>query len=486
MAHGLSTFTAALHVWTAGNDAQRTELARRLLGGERLAAGRLDLDGGGFPDDCEADRSGDHWLVRGALPLVDGADGAESMLIPARTRSGLDSSGRSLLIWYADARTRPLVDTTRRVATGGLRARPFGTAEFDGLPVPVDGTVGTPGTAAETVRTASQVSGAVIPALAVATVDASVGLAVRYGAGRSLYGGSVLDLPQSRALLAGAVADLLVADAFSAVVVRALHLAPTGCSVLTAGSRIVVMELLSAAMQDLSVLFGSTFYARVAPYDVFEKFLRDIAALSVHEGSGTAAFRPMLGDLPAWLGRGRETAAVDPALFRLGEALDPLEFDRLASGAGTGDPLGVALRDPAVRAAFAVDSPEIGVLERISGAFDGLRHRLEGAGAAEAGADASPIALRVAHHVTLALAAAAFAGACAEADATSITADPLIREACLRRIGDRLAGRVHPLESHLVERLVAFAQERTDRGIRLTMSARDEAPPARAAEGDTT
>ena len=291
MAHGLSTFTAALCVWTAGTEVQRGELARRLLRGQRLAAGFLDPDGNGFPDDCEADRSGDHWLVRGALPLVDGADGAESMLIPARTGTEPGALDHSLLIWHADAATRSLVDTAGRVPTGGLRARPFGTAAFHALPVPVEGMVGMRGTAAETVRTALQVSRAVIPALAVATADASVGLAVRYGTGRSLYGGSVLDLPQSRSLLAGAVADLLVADVFSAVVVRALHLAPTGCRVLTAGSRIVVMELLSAVMLDLSVLFGSTFYARVAPYDVFEKFLRDVAALSVREGGGIAAWK---------------------------------------------------------------------------------------------------------------------------------------------------------------------------------------------------
>jgi alkylation response protein AidB-like acyl-CoA dehydrogenase len=486
MTHGLSTFTAALLVWTAGNEAQRAEVARRLLRGERMAAGRLDVDGGRFADDCEADLSGDRWLVRGALPLVDGVEGAASLLIPARTRPGPRSGSHSLLIWHADAATRPLVGTARPVLTGGLRARSLATAEFDGLPVPVDGTIGVHGTAAKTFDTAAQVSGAVIPALAVATVDASVGLALRYGASRSLYGGSVLDLPQSRALLAGAVADLLVADAFSAVVVRALHLVPTGCGVLTAGSRIVVMELLSAAMQDLSVLFGSTFYARVAPYDVFEKFLRDLAALSVPTGTGTAAFAPVLRDLAAWLDDGRVAAAADPALFQLGEALDPLEFDRLASRRPTGDPLGGALRDPAVRAAFASNSPELGVLGRISEAFDGLRREVGATGGGEVGVDAAPIALRVAHDVTLALAAAAFAGVCAGSDAGTIGADPMIREAGLCRIEDRLAGRVRPLEPHLVERLLAFAHERTDLGIRLTQPARDSAPPARATEGDTT
>ena len=486
MGHGLTTFCAALQVWTAGDETQHAEVATRLLRGERLASGLPDLDGDLVDDECVADLYGDRWLVRGVLPFVDEADCAESMLIVARTASGSGSHSHSLLLWHADAATRPLVDTTRRVLTGGLRARRVGVADFHGLPVPVDRTIGVRGTAAKTVRTASQVSRAVIPALAVATVDASLELAVRYGTERSLYGGSVLDLPQSRALLAGAVADLLVADAFSSVVVRALHVAPKGCRVLTAGSRTVVMQLLSAAMQDLSVLFGSTFYARVAPYDVFEKFLRDLAALSVPDGGGAAAFGRMLPDLPAWLDRSRDAYAVDAALFRLGEPLGPLEFERLASHAGSGDPLGAALRDPDVLAAFAAGSPELGALERIAGAFEALRDELGSVSPEETGADASPAVLSLAHRLTLALAAAAFAGVCAEADAASITADPLIREACLRRIEDRLAGRVGPLEPHLVQRLAAFAEDRTDHGIRVTLTARDEPAPNRAGEGDTT
>ena len=184
-------------------------------------------------------------------------------------------AAHTLLLWHRDAATGSHVDTARRVLTGGMRGRRLGTAEFDELPVPADRTVGPPGSGVPTARTASQVIRAVLPALAVATVDSSLELAVRYADDRSLYGGSVLDLPQSRALLAGAIADFLLADAFSSVVVRALHLAPEDCLIPTAASGYLVPQLLSSAMQDLSVLFGSTFYARVEPYDVFEKFLRD-------------------------------------------------------------------------------------------------------------------------------------------------------------------------------------------------------------------
>lgn len=472
LARGLSTFGAALPVWIAGDDLQRAEVATRLLQGERLAAAPPAFleDGQGGDAGCTADLYGDRWLVRGVQRFVDDADRAESMLIVARTAAERGPASRSLLLWLADAATRPAVDVVQRVPTGGLRGLHVVNVEFHDLPVPVDRTIGSRGSAAATIAAAEQVSRAVIPALAVATVGASVELAVRYGAERSLYGGSVLDLPQSRALLAGAVADLLLADALAVVAVRALHVAPKGCRVLTALSSVVVMELLSSAMQDLSVLFGSTFYARVAPFDAFEKLLRDVGALTVRNGSPAELLAAGLTHLPAWIERSSD-GPVDPTLFRLGAPLGPIRLDRLAARAGSGDPVGGVLHDPAVRAAFAPGSAELGALERVADAVAALRREVAALPPTEAGADAAPSGLAVAHRVALGLAAGAFAGVGAHADEASAAADPAIREACLRRVGDRLAGRVRPLEPYLVERLVAFTADRTERGIRLDLSA---------------
>ncbi|MGW9182214.1 hypothetical protein [Agromyces sp. NPDC055661] len=486
LAHGLSTFAAALPVWIAGDESQRTEVAARLLRGERLAATPPAFlgDAQGEGVGCAADLYGDRWLVRGVQRFVDDADRAESMLVVARTSAEPGPGSRSLLLWRADAATRPAVDVSQRVATGGLRGLRVGNVEFHDLPVPVDRTIGSRGSAAATIGAAEQVTRAVIPALAVATVGASAELAVRYGAERSLYGGSVLDLPQSRALLAGAVADLLVADALASVAVRALHVVPKGCRVLTALSSVVVMELLSSAMQDLSVLFGSTFYARVAPYDVFEKLLRDVGTLTVRNGSPAELLGAALAHLPAWIERSRDGGA-DPALFRLGAPPAPIRLDRLASRAGSGDPVGGSLHDAGVRAAFAPGSAELATLERLADTVAALRWEVAALPPPQARADAAPPALAVAHRVALALAAAAFAGVGAAADDASAAADPVIREACLRRIEDRLAGRVGPLEPHLVEHVVAYAADRTERGIRLDLSAAGMTTPTRAEEGDT-
>lgn len=488
LGHGVSTLTAATHVWIAGDATQQAAVAARLLRGERIAVGLDELDRGDLEDvACTAALDGDRWLVSGVKQVVDNADRAESMLILARTAPAPAPGprGHSVLLWHRDAVAAPHVDTARRVLTGGMRGRRLGAAEFRELPVPVERTVGPPGTGVLTARSASQVTRAVLPALAVATVDSALELAVRYAGDRSLYGGSVLDLPQSRALLAGAIADFLLADAFSSVVVRGLHVAPEDCLVPTAASGYLVPQLLSSAMQDLSVLFGSTFYARVEPYDVFEKFLRDVAMLSIGHDGTDACLRTIAAGLDGWLDGSRGMAAADRAWFRLGAPLGPLAFDRLGLDAGSGDVLGAALRDPGVRAALGTSGPHLAVLDRLADAFDAARDELDlvSARAPEPSTDTAEWAVPL-HRLALLLAAGAFTGVCAERGGDPITADPLVREACLRRVDDRLAGRAGSLEPHLVERLVAYAVDRTDRGIRLTISTRDDARDPAPKEGD--
>lgn len=487
LGHGLTTLTAAVNVWIAGDGVQRAAVATRLLRGERIAVALDELDGGDLEHvACAAALDGDRWLVSGVKQVVDNADRAESMLILARTGPEPGPRSHSLLLWHRDAATGSHVDTGRRVLTGGTRGRRLGTAEFHDLPVPADRTVGPPGSGVPTARTASQVTRAVLPALAVATVDSSLDLAVRYAADRSLYGGTVLDLPQSRALLAGAIADFLLADAFSSVVVRGLHLAPEDCLIPTAASGYLVPQLLSSAMQDLSVLFGSTFYARVEPYDVFEKFLRDVAVLPIGHDGTDACLRTIEANLDGWLGCSRRTDATDHPWFRLGAPLGPLAFDRLGLGVGGRDPLGAALRDPAVRARIGPAGPPFAALDRLADAYDAVRDELDlvPAPAPEPATDTSVESAALVHRLALLLAAGAFAGVCAERGDESIMADPLVREACLRRVEDRLDGRAGALEPHLVERLVAYAVDRTDRGIRLTISTRDDAPHPAPEEGD--
>ncbi|MBN9200537.1 MAG: hypothetical protein J0H70_04060, partial [Microbacterium chocolatum] len=119
-----------------------------------------------------------------------------------------------------------------------------------------------------------------LAAMALVTLDTSLRLAVRYAAGRELYGGTVLDIPHARGVIAEVHTDLLVADALTDSALAAID-AGTPDAVQESAVVALVPRLLTDAMRALSVLFGSTFYARVAPYAVFETLLRDVDALAL-------------------------------------------------------------------------------------------------------------------------------------------------------------------------------------------------------------
>jgi len=457
LGHVLASFPAALVVWVAGDAAQRADVASRLLRGDRIASGFHELDlGDGGEGGCSAVRDGGRWIVTG-VELIRGPDRAESMVVKARTQPEPDAASHSLLWWVKDPESRAFARTSERLHMVGLRGCEVGAVTLRGLPIATDHTIGIPGEGTQTALTAAQVSHAVVPSLAVATVDAAIELAVQYGSERRLYGGTVLDLPHARALLAGVVADLLVADALAAVVVRALHLAPAECLVLTAASRHVVPHLLDSAMQDLSVLFGSTFYAKVEPFGLFEKYFRDVAAMSIGQAGDTARLLPILQNLPEWLRSSRQTDAFDPALFDLGAPLGEIEFGRFTLGAGSSDPLGAALLDAAERSRLEPEVVGGDALQCLVGGFDALRDEIRDLPESESGVDAQPAAFSLAHRLTLFLAAGAWAGVCTGRTGSPPTLDPLVRAAGFERIAGRIRGWVGPLDADAVEHLVAFA-----------------------------
>jgi hypothetical protein len=155
-------------------------------------------------------------------------------------------------------------------ATSGLRGVRFARLDLDEAPVLADWKIDAAADAAA--RT-------VIAGLWVAAVDTALQSAVRYTRSRHLYGATVWDIPHARGLIAEAHTDLLIADA----IVHTSLSAGSDPEHPTASALPLVPKLLNDAMRSLSVLFGSTFYARVEPYALFETLVRDVASMRLLE-----------------------------------------------------------------------------------------------------------------------------------------------------------------------------------------------------------
>ncbi|MDX3100863.1 acyl-CoA dehydrogenase [Nonomuraea angiospora] len=430
--YGVTSFIAAVPVWTAGDAAQREWLAGQLLGGERAAAAFTELaHGADFSRmSMRAETRGDNLVMTGTKQLINNIGRARAVTVFARTRDDPGSRSHSmLLVDMAGTRDYRILP---RHHTSGLRATPLAGVTFDGSRVPADALLGAPGTGLETALRAFQVTRIALPAIALGALDTQLRLALSFAGERVLYGRPVADIPVARDCLVGVFADLLVCDAFGAVAGRALHLLPEQTSVLAAACKYVVCALLDSASYDLFTILGARSYLREGPYGVFQKYYRDLAVAALAHSSSAACLATIIPQLPRLARRSWLRAGPGPEeLFALDSALPELDFDRLAPDARGHDSLSAALSQvehAELRAFF---------LDRLAE----LRTRCEELPPGERTVTASAGTFALAEQYAFVLAAAACAGVvAARADAFSAAWQVV----ALRRIATRLGAPTQP------------------------------------------
>ncbi|MGV9850787.1 hypothetical protein ACWDWU_18755 [Streptomyces sp. NPDC003442] len=143
-------------------------------------------------------------------------------------------------------------------------------------------------------------SGAVtVGAAAIGTLDSGLRMTLRHLRARRLYGAAAIDIPQLRAVLAGAYADLLLCDALTTLAVRGTDAFPARPDAHDRVVRVLVPRVLQGAMDRLSLAMGSRFYIRESEHAAFHLLLNEMQhALFAAEGRpggtgrGSRAGRP--------------------------------------------------------------------------------------------------------------------------------------------------------------------------------------------------
>ncbi|MFC3980069.1 acyl-CoA dehydrogenase [Streptosporangium jomthongense] len=431
LGYGITSFIAAVPVWTDGDDGQRRWLADLLLRGERAAAAFTELaHGADFTRVAlRAEPRPDGFLVNGAKQLINNIGRARAVTLFARTDDQPGSRSHSTLL--LDMATLPpeTVRVLPRFPISGLRASLLAGVEFTDCPVPAPSLLGRLGAGLETSLRAFQVTRTALPAIVVGVLDTQLRLVTGFAGERVLYGRPVADIPQVRDGLTGAFADLLVCDAFSAVVGRALHLLPEQTSVAAAASKYVVSTLIEAAAYDLSVLLGARSYLREGPYGLFQKYQRDLSVTSLAHASEAACLSTIIPQLPrlarrSWL----RAEPAPPELFELDDELPELDFGRLVVDARGTDSLSAAL--------VLADAPELAELRALFLAeLTALRASCVDLPPGERTVSASAGTFALAERYSLVLAAAACVGVWAARRDPVTTAWLVV---ALGRLADRL------------------------------------------------
>ncbi|MDX3638442.1 acyl-CoA dehydrogenase [Streptomyces sp. MB09-02B] len=348
LGYGTSSLLAAVNVWTSGRTDQRSELAKLLLDGSKVACAYHELAHGNDLGRAEVTATSvpNGLRLNGSKEVIANLGRADAMVLFARTAQGSGGRSHSQLFLKKDQLPATQARQLPRFHTAGMRGVQLGGIEFADCLVPSETVVGAPGHGLETALRSFQTTRIALPGMTIGILDTALRTAVRCTSDRRLYGRTAADLPLSRTVLAEAFADLLLADTLTTVSARAMHTAPGQAGNYAAATKAFVPKTLMAALHKLSGLLGSQFYLRTGPYALFQKLLRDGLPSGFGHASRASCLTALLPQIPVTARRtwGNDKApSLDGSTFRLTASLPGLSFDALrVSGAGH-DPLARAL-----------------------------------------------------------------------------------------------------------------------------------------------
>ncbi|MFD9130089.1 acyl-CoA dehydrogenase [Kitasatospora sp. NPDC059571] len=338
LGYGVTSFLAAVAVWSAGSPEQRRRTADLLLGGGKLAIAYHELAHGNdfVRNEFRAEAADGGYLLHGRKEVINNAERAAGLVLFSRTSPEPGSRSHSVLLIDKAGLDPDRYDHLPRYRTVGVRGCEIGGFDFRDCPVPADALVGAAGDGVETALRSFQITRSAVPGMVLAGADTALRTVVGFAAGRRLYGRHALDIPHARAALAGAFTDLLICDSLSLAGTRAVHLLPEQTSVYAAAVKYLVPKVLNETMYDVSIVLGANSYVREGDFGIFQKHVRDIPMTSLGHAGSAACQATIIPQLPrlarrSWPGGGEPAP---DALFRLHEDLPPLDTDRLVLAAG--------------------------------------------------------------------------------------------------------------------------------------------------------
>jgi alkylation response protein AidB-like acyl-CoA dehydrogenase len=410
--YGVTSFIAAMPVWTSGDPVQQQVMADLLLGGGRAAAGFTEwTHGADFSrTDVRGRRVAGGWRVSGAKHMINNIARADLVTLFTRTDDRPGSRSHSNLL--VNLRSGPAGHhrILPRYRTSGMRTCQLGGVDFTDMPVPDRSVIGGCGDAMETVLKAFQVTRCVLPGMVIGVLDSQLRLAVQFAAGRRLYKGTVADLPHARSVLTGAFVDVLITDALATVGARALHVLPEQGSVLSAAVKYLVPKVLQEASYELSSLLGASYYLREGEYAAFGKHARDLPVAVLAHASAAVCQATVIPQLPRLARRSWADGARPAPPAALFDVTVPL---------GELDPAGLAVNNRGVdtvtatlieAVAHAGDDRLRPYLQRFVDELALLRTAADALSPREQTVVAGPGSFALAHRYSLVLAAAACTG----------------------------------------------------------------------------
>jgi alkylation response protein AidB-like acyl-CoA dehydrogenase len=288
VAHG-KTFLGAVSVWVGGEPEQARALGADISAGAVVSWGLTEREHGSdlLAGEVVATPTEDGFLVSGEKWLINNANRGQLVCLLART--GTDNGPRDFSLLLVDkrkldqSRFRPLPG----VRLHGIRGADISGITFTDAPVPRSAVVGAEGGGIEIVLKGLQLTRTLCASLSLGAADNALRLATGYALRRNAYGRRLIDLPQTRRILAQSYADLLLAEAVTLVASRSIHALTGELAIVSAVTKYLVPTLVDGIIRQLATVLGarSLLVGDTYEHGRFQKLQRDHRIVGIFDGN---------------------------------------------------------------------------------------------------------------------------------------------------------------------------------------------------------
>ncbi|MET8630481.1 acyl-CoA dehydrogenase family protein [Kitasatospora sp. NPDC004669] len=302
IAHG-KTFLGAVSVWVGGSEEQARELGRLVADGTVVSWGLTERDHGSdlLAGEVAARREPDGgYRLTGEKWLINNANRGQRICVLARTGEQGGARAYSLLMVDKQSLRGDTYRPLPAVKLHGIRGADISGIAFTDAPVPAAALIGAEGGGAETVLKSLQLTRTLCAALSLGAADQALGLAAGFALERHAYGSRLIDLPQTRHLIARSYADVLLAEATTLVAGRAIHALTGELSVVSAVTKYFVPTLVDQVVSRLSTVLGarSLLVGDTFEHGRFQKVQRDHRIVSIFDGNTVVNLHSLVNQFP--------------------------------------------------------------------------------------------------------------------------------------------------------------------------------------------
>lgn len=314
--HG-KTFLGCASVWVGADDEQARWLAQQVMSGAVVSWGLTERDHGSdlTAVSTTAARTETGFRIDGEKWLINNARRGHLLCLLARTSSA--PGPRSLSVFLVDRRhlTAEAYSSLPKELLHGIRGADISGVRLRAVAVPAAALVGEIGHGLEIVLKALLLTRVSCCGLSLGAADHGLELALEHATSAQRYGARVIDLPQTRRVLADAMGDFLLAEVFAIVAARSVQALTGELAVTSAAAKFLVPTLVQEVLDRLSEVIG-TRTLLVGPIFAggrFQKLVRDHRIVGIFDGSTVVNLNAIINCFP-WLARGLARGTVDPGL----------------------------------------------------------------------------------------------------------------------------------------------------------------------------